>query len=243
MAIPTSKPLNLSTVQTEYGGSNPISMSEYRGKGNAPTSGAIDLWADFNGTSNEIIFELRDPNAYTTSSGNGYFRAGCRNGQYSYGSVAPPSDIGSMVPDIAGGLIPAGFVTGASVTNWQLNQMNFATYASSNQIYLLFGDADDTTPSTDQAYWLGVTRYNEATAPWSSLTISDSSAFNTANTFTFTNFVSYNSSNFQYGTYTSLIGWALSAGDINVYNAVVDILTPAGPVGGNVGEAWFKFQF
>jgi hypothetical protein len=52
MAIPTSKPLSLSTVQAEYGGSNPISMSEYRGKGNAPGSGAIDLWADFNGTSN-----------------------------------------------------------------------------------------------------------------------------------------------------------------------------------------------
>ncbi len=51
MAIPTSKPLNLSTVQAEYGGSNPISMSEYRGDGNAPLSGAIDLWADFNGTS------------------------------------------------------------------------------------------------------------------------------------------------------------------------------------------------
>ena len=52
MAIPTSKPLSLSTVQTEYGGSNPISMSEYRGKGNAPASGPIDLWGDFNGTSN-----------------------------------------------------------------------------------------------------------------------------------------------------------------------------------------------
>ena len=54
MAIPTSKPLSLSTVQTEYGGSNPISMSEYRGKGNAPASGAIDLWGDFNGTSNLV---------------------------------------------------------------------------------------------------------------------------------------------------------------------------------------------
>jgi len=54
MAIPTSKPLSLSTVQTEYGGSNPISMSEYRGKGNAPATGAIDLWGDFNGTSSLV---------------------------------------------------------------------------------------------------------------------------------------------------------------------------------------------
>ena len=50
MAIPTSKPLSLSTVQTEYGGTNPIGMSEYRGYAGAPDSGAIDLWGDFNGT-------------------------------------------------------------------------------------------------------------------------------------------------------------------------------------------------
>lgn len=52
MAIPTSKPLSLSAVQTEYGGSNPISLSEYYSLGNAPASGEITLWADFNGTSN-----------------------------------------------------------------------------------------------------------------------------------------------------------------------------------------------
>ena len=54
MAIPTSKPLSLSAVQTEYGGSNPISLSEYYSLGNAPASGEITLWADFNGTSNTV---------------------------------------------------------------------------------------------------------------------------------------------------------------------------------------------
>ena len=54
MSIPTSKPLSMSTVQTEYGGSNPISLSEYYSKGNAPASGAITLWEDFNGTQNEV---------------------------------------------------------------------------------------------------------------------------------------------------------------------------------------------
>jgi len=57
MAIPTSKPLSLSTVQTEFGGSSPISMSEYRGKGRAPATGAIDLWADFNGTSSSVTLD------------------------------------------------------------------------------------------------------------------------------------------------------------------------------------------
>ena len=53
MAIPTSKPLAMSTVQTEFGGTNPINLSEYYGLGNAPASGEITLWADFNGTSSE----------------------------------------------------------------------------------------------------------------------------------------------------------------------------------------------
>lgn len=42
--------MSLSAVQTEFGGIIPISMSEYRSLGNAPATGAIDLWADFNGT-------------------------------------------------------------------------------------------------------------------------------------------------------------------------------------------------
>ena len=69
MAIPTSKPLSLSTVQTEYGGSNPINMSEYRGDGNAPASGPIDLWADFNGTSNTAQIEIRTYGAQGGSNG------------------------------------------------------------------------------------------------------------------------------------------------------------------------------
>lgn len=75
MAIPTSKPLSLSAVQTEYGGSNPISMSEYRGDGNAPATGAIDLWADFNGTSNissqSGIHYLNQANQYYKSGEGG----------------------------------------------------------------------------------------------------------------------------------------------------------------------------
>lgn len=72
MAIPTSKPLSLSTVQGEYGGSNPISMSEYRGKGNAPASGPIDLWGDFNGTSDSSSIEIRIYGAQGGGTGSGY---------------------------------------------------------------------------------------------------------------------------------------------------------------------------
>ena len=53
MALPpVGSSISLSDIQSEYGGSNPISLSEYYGKGNAPSSGAITMSADFGGTSN-----------------------------------------------------------------------------------------------------------------------------------------------------------------------------------------------
>lgn len=51
MALPpVGSTISLSDIQAEYGGSNPISLSEYYGKGNAPSSGAITMSADFGGT-------------------------------------------------------------------------------------------------------------------------------------------------------------------------------------------------
>jgi hypothetical protein len=63
MTLPTSGPLSLSNIQTEFGGSNPISLSEYYAGGGlvppgttgtngaVPTSGAISI-NNFYGTSN-----------------------------------------------------------------------------------------------------------------------------------------------------------------------------------------------
>ena len=49
MAIGTGQ-VSLGDIQTEFGGSNPIGLAEYYGEGNAPASGEIQLWADFQGT-------------------------------------------------------------------------------------------------------------------------------------------------------------------------------------------------
>lgn len=64
MTIPTQGPVKFSDIQTTYGGSNPISLSEYyRGGANVPVgvntggipaSGAIDL-EDFRGTSPNTV--------------------------------------------------------------------------------------------------------------------------------------------------------------------------------------------
>ena len=54
MALQSSgNPISLQDIEDEYGGSHPISLSEYYDKGNAPSAGnPIDLGADFYGTSN-----------------------------------------------------------------------------------------------------------------------------------------------------------------------------------------------
>lgn len=63
MTLPSSGPLSLADIQTEFGGSNPISLSEYYAggayvpagtsgtNGPVPTSGAISI-SNFYGTSN-----------------------------------------------------------------------------------------------------------------------------------------------------------------------------------------------
>ena len=65
MAIPSTGSIAMSAIQTEFGGSNPISMSEYyAGGGNTPSgtsgnngtipsSGALDM-GDFRGSANAV---------------------------------------------------------------------------------------------------------------------------------------------------------------------------------------------
>ena len=51
MALPPSGTISLSQIQTEFGGANPISISEYYGAASGvPTSGAISI-SNFHGTS------------------------------------------------------------------------------------------------------------------------------------------------------------------------------------------------
>jgi hypothetical protein len=66
MALPTSGPLSLSDIQTEFGGTNPISLSEYYAGGGlvpagtsgtngpVPSSGTISI-SNFYGTTNVVI--------------------------------------------------------------------------------------------------------------------------------------------------------------------------------------------
>ena len=63
MALQSSGQIKLSEIQTEFGGSNPIAISEYYdAAAGIPSSGEIQLAADFYGTSNY--------QAITTSGGS-----------------------------------------------------------------------------------------------------------------------------------------------------------------------------
>lgn len=91
MAIQGSGAISFSDIQTEFGGSNPISISEYyagganvpSGTGSVPTSGAINLTI-FYGTSNRVSITLT-----ISASTNGYNIFNNRGGTY----VAGISDV------------------------------------------------------------------------------------------------------------------------------------------------------
>ena len=91
MAIPSSGAVSLSDIQTEFGGSNPISMSEYYAGGSnvppgttgdsgaIPTSGEISI-GDFYGSSNRVAITLT-----ISSNTNGYNIYTNRGGTYQAG--------------------------------------------------------------------------------------------------------------------------------------------------------------
>lgn len=80
MTLPTSGPLTLADIQTEFGGSNPISLSEYYAGGSyvpagttgtngaVPSSGTISI-SNFYGTSN-VVIQLTSPVTVAYASGN-----------------------------------------------------------------------------------------------------------------------------------------------------------------------------
>ena len=70
MALQTSGAISLANVQTEFGGANPISISEYYGKvAGIPASGTISL-SHFYGKSN--IIREPDSGEYFVENGNAF---------------------------------------------------------------------------------------------------------------------------------------------------------------------------
>lgn len=72
MALQTTGPISLDDIQTEFGGTNPISISEYYGEGGVPSSGTISI-GDFYGASSTQTFEIREFISHKPTFGSAIF--------------------------------------------------------------------------------------------------------------------------------------------------------------------------
>lgn len=68
MAMPSSGVLKWSAIQTEFGGTNPVKLSEYYGESTLPTSGLIKA-SDFYGTSSIIVWDKNTQNFTAPADG------------------------------------------------------------------------------------------------------------------------------------------------------------------------------
>ena len=102
MALPSSGEIKLSQIAAEFGGSAPHALSEYYGDGNAPSSGEIQLAADFYGTSASLNSTTINVGSRATKIGGPElgFSIGSANsatGGTSFGSMADRTISGSSV--------------------------------------------------------------------------------------------------------------------------------------------------
>ena len=130
MALPSSGTISLNDIQTEFGGTNPISISEYYRGGsfmsdnnsNVPTSGTIDL-ADFHGSvlANSITYEI--------IGGGGEGAGGSYGGNGASGtdsSLASSSGTSFTTVTATGGAGGSGY--GPSDGTWVIGQAGEASY-------------------------------------------------------------------------------------------------------------------
>lgn len=115
MALQTSGAITLSDIQTEFGGSNPISLSEYYAgglyvpsgtsgtNGAVPTSGEIAV-SDFYGTQSGITITVTEGSfANAVHTGYGFHTNGALvniNYATNYGSVSPTTYEGATIKAI-----------------------------------------------------------------------------------------------------------------------------------------------
>ena len=107
MALQSSGQIKLSEIAAEFGGSAPHALSEYHGEGNAPSSGEIQLAADFYGTSSSLAqFTITCGKRTVKGGGGGIF------------------DFGLVIPGASGTGASTGFgsITSAAGSNQFANR-------------------------------------------------------------------------------------------------------------------------
>lgn len=122
MALPSSGALSLSDIQTEFGGSNPISLSEYYGVDTGvPASGTIAI-SDFYGTSasSAVTVTIREDqvtNNSTTALRVGYQAS--NGGDFNYPESTNTGGFNLAFGGIGStSLITGGNITGITIANY-----------------------------------------------------------------------------------------------------------------------------
>lgn len=109
MALPAvGSQITMSAIAAEYGGSAPYKLSDYYGDGNAPSSGEIQMSADFGGTASSAVFV-----------GSTVINA---TGSVSYSSLsAQTGDLAIAVDHTFNPSTPSGFTTAFGPTSGDAN--------------------------------------------------------------------------------------------------------------------------
>ena len=180
MALPTSGALSLSDIQTEFGGSNPISLSEYYAgglyvpsgtsgtNGAVPTSGEIAV-SDFYGTQAGITITVTEGSGSFGAYHVGYgfhtaFALTNQGAGPAYGSVSPTTYDGATIRAIARITVkynntpPPGFYISLSGNRAQnfftsVNVQGYGTLLSSNATRSVW---TNTTGTRTVFGWAGV---------------------------------------------------------------------------------------
>ena len=158
MALPSSpNQISMSQIAAEFGGSAPHSLSEYYSKGNAPSSGEIQMGADFHGTSNATTLNTTMNvgfQQHKVAVGNrGFMASSSRRHGVSMIQGVSNGAIGSLAnaTTSSGGVVEAAYLrTGQDANgNLDLNHYNFIlemTVASTAWTSItLIGNAGTTT--------------------------------------------------------------------------------------------------
>ena len=133
MPIVGSGQVSLGAIAAEYGGSAPHQLSEYHGKGNAPSSGEIQLATDFYGTANTydiqyLIVGGGGGGAGGGSSGEGYGAGGAGGYRALTATLTPGS--GGMTVTVGAGAPAPGYLA------WNVNGNGAGNGGNSSRLTL-----------------------------------------------------------------------------------------------------------
>jgi hypothetical protein len=112
MALPTSGIISLSDIQTEFGGTNPIAISEYYGSYGIPSSGALSMGGTFHGA--EKFISMVATGGTVTTDGDYKVHTFTSSGSFVISSIGTDSAFDFMT--VAGG---GGSGKGPTSPSWR----------------------------------------------------------------------------------------------------------------------------